>query len=95
MLRALADNTAALRQNVGRFADFPSNTPDALLTGAVQAACGAIEQMRWLLRGDGPAITCYLGGGDAPGIGPHLSHPVELVDNLVLEGVLVLALLQR
>jgi len=95
MLRALADNTASLRQNVGRFSDFPSNTPDALLSGAVQAACGAIEQMRWQLRGDGPPITCYLGGGDAAGIAPHLAQPVELVDNLVLEGVLVLALLQR
>ncbi|HEX2389468.1 MAG TPA: type III pantothenate kinase, partial [Casimicrobiaceae bacterium] len=83
------------RQNVGRFSDFPSNTPDALLSGAVQAACGAIEQMRWQLRGDGPPITCYLGGGDAAGIAPHLAQPVELVDNLVLEGVLVLALLQR
>jgi type III pantothenate kinase len=95
MLRALGDNTAALRQTPGRFQAFPANTPDALLSSAVQAACGAIEQMRWQLRGDGPSVTCYLGGGDAPGLAPHLSAPVELVDNLVLEGVLVLALMSR
>ena len=30
-------------------------------------------------------------GGAAHLIAPHLSEPVEVVDNLVLEGVLVLA----
>ena len=92
MLRALADNTAALRKPPGTFADFPTTTPDALFSGAVQAACGAIEQMRRQLRGHGPEVTCYLAGGSAPDIAPHLAAPVELVDNLVLEGVLVLAL---
>ncbi len=61
----------------------------------MQAACGAIEQMRRQLRGHGPEVTCYLAGGSAPDIAPHLADPVELVDNLVLEGVLVLALMPR
>ena len=95
MLRALADSTAGLRKPPGNFADYPANTPDALFSGAVQAACGAIEQMRRRLRGHGPEVTCYLAGGSAADIAPHLSAPVELVENLVLEGVLVLALLSR
>ena len=95
MLRALADNTAALRRPHGEFRLFPATTSDALFSGAVQAVCGAIEQMRWQLRGDGPDLTCYLAGGSAPDIAPHLAAPVEVVDNLVLEGVLVLALMQR
>jgi len=41
-----------------------------------------------ILRGAKP-------GGAAHGIAPHLGSPVEVVDNLVLEGVLVLALLPR
>lgn len=95
MLRALADHTAGLRTPPGRFQVFPTTTPDALFSGSVQAACGAIEQMRRQIRGHGPEVTCYLGGGDAPDIAPHLAGPVELVDNLVLEGVLVLALMSR
>jgi type III pantothenate kinase len=95
MLRALADNTAALRAAPGDFAEFPTTTPDALFSGAVQAACGAIEQMRARLQRDGLGITCYLAGGSAAVIAPRIPEPVELVDSLVLEGVLVLALLPR
>ena len=95
MLRALADNTAALRLQRGEFKPFPATTADALFSGAIQAVCGAIEQMRWQVRDDGGEITCYLTGGSAPDIAPHLAPRVEHVENLVLEGVLVLALSQR
>lgn len=95
MLRALADNTAGLRTAPGAFQHFPTTTPNALFSGAVQAACGAIEQMRNRLRGHGPEVTCFLAGGSAPDLAPHLAAPVEVVDNLVLEGVLVLALMSR
>ncbi|HKU85914.1 MAG TPA: type III pantothenate kinase [Casimicrobiaceae bacterium] len=95
MLRSLADRTAGLRTPPGQFAPFPTSTPDALFSGAVQAACGAIEQMRKQIRGHGPEVTCYLSGGDAHHVAPHLQGPVEVVDNLVLEGVLVLALAAR
>ena len=37
------------------------------------------------------SCSCYLAGGAAHEIAPHLSGPVEVVDNLVLEGVLALA----
>ena len=65
MLRALADHTAGLRKAPGHFQAYPTTTSDALFSGAVQAACGAIEQMRRQIRGHGPEVTCYLGGGDA------------------------------
>lgn len=96
MLRSLADNTAALRTPPGEFRDFPTTTPDAVYSGAVQAVCGAVEQVRQRLRAsDNIPITCFLAGGGAQDIAPHLAAPVEVVDNLVLEGVLVLALLPR
>jgi type III pantothenate kinase len=91
MLRALADNTAALKVPPGDYHDFPTNTPDALQSGALQAVCGAIELMRLRLTQGAVQATCYLSGGAAVAIGPHLAPPVEVVDNLVLEGVLVLA----
>ena len=94
MLRALGENTAALRTPPGEYQDFPTATPDAIYSGAVQAICGAIEQMRGRLGG-ADAVACYVSGGAAQDIAPRLAAPVEVVDNLVLEGVLVLALLPR
>ena len=91
MLRSLAENTAALKVAPGRFVEFPTNTSDALYTGALHAVCGAIELARARISTQGVPVRCYLAGGAAPEIGPHLNSPVELVDNLVLEGVLAIA----
>lgn len=91
MLQALSTSTAALKVPPGRVHDFPINTADALASGTMQAVCGAIEQMRRRLAGDGPAPKAFLAGGAAADIAPYLTAPVEVVDNLVLEGVLALA----
>jgi type III pantothenate kinase len=94
MLRALGDNTAALRTPPGEYHDFPTATADAIYSGAVQAICGAIGDMRKRLAAGAP-VTCYVSGGAAQDVAPRLAAPVEVVDNLVLEGVLVLALLPK
>ena len=94
MLRALGENTAALRTPPGEYRDFPTSTPDALFSGAVQAICGAIEAMRTRLGGGEPVI-CFVAGGGAQDVATRLAAPVETVEHLVLEGVLVLALLPR
>lgn len=91
MLRALAENTSALKMPPGEFKPFPDNTPDALYSGVVQAVTGAIEQMRACLQQGGEVAHCFLAGGAAQEIAPHLTGAVEVVDNLVLEGVLALA----
>jgi type III pantothenate kinase len=91
MLQALSENTAALKAPPGRYHDFPINTADALYSGVVQALAGAIEQMRARLGGDEARPRVVMSGGAATEIAPHLTAPVEVVDNLVLEGVLALA----
>ena len=91
MLQALADNTSALKTAPGRYQDFPTNTADALYSGAMQAICGAIELARGRLQHDAAGVKCLLAGGAAAEIGPHVSGHPEVVDNLVLEGVLALA----
>jgi type III pantothenate kinase len=91
MLRALAENTSALKSTPGAFALFPDNTADALYSGAMQAVCGAVEQMRRQVDTNSAQVRVYLAGGAATEIAPHLNPPVEVVDNLVLEGVLALA----
>ncbi len=89
MLQSLAEKTASLKVAAGHFREFPTNTADALYSGAIHAICGAIELMRTRLGGDD--VKCYIAGGAAQEIAPYLAPPVEVVDNLVLEGVLVLA----
>ncbi len=91
MQQALSENTSGLRVATGEFHEFPDNTADAMYAGAVQAVCGAIEQMRRQVDAIPAHVRCYLAGGAAPEIGPHLNPPVEVVANLVLEGVLALA----
>jgi type III pantothenate kinase len=91
MLQALAEHTAGLKFAPGKYQDFPTNSSDALYSGAVQAIAGAIGEMRARLAGDAGPAKCLLAGGAATEIAPHLGDGVEVVDSLVLEGVLALA----
>jgi type III pantothenate kinase len=91
MLQALAHNTAALKTAPGTYQDFPTNTADALYSGAVQAICGAIELARGRMQHHEAEVKCLLAGGAAAEIAPHLSGHPEVAENLVLEGVLALA----
>jgi type III pantothenate kinase len=91
MLRALADNTAALKTPPGRYQDFPTNTADALYSGAMQAICGAIGEIRRRMQGRDGEAACLIAGGAAAEVAQHLSGGAEIVDQLVLEGVLALA----
>ena len=90
MRESLAKNTAALKLEHGEFKPFPHNTADAIESGAVQALCGAIEVMRNALR-TAKAPQCLLSGGSARDLHPHLNPPAKVMDNLVLEGLVVIA----
>lgn len=89
MQRSLGAATAQLRPMHGSYAAFPKNTADALFSGAIQASCGAIVRQHELL-GDGTAPVA-LGGGAAELLREHLNLPLLVVDNLVLQGLLLIA----
>ncbi len=92
MRRSLGGGTAQLRLTEGAFDPFPKSTPDAITTGSVQAAVGAIERMHAALAAAGSAPRrILLSGGAAPELAPHLPMPVTLNDNLVLDGLVLLA----
>jgi len=84
MKRSLARNTAELPFAKGRFSDEPRSTADAIETGCLLAQAGAIERMFAAME---PGAVCTLTGGAANRIARHLSIPVRLEDNLVLEGL--------
>lgn len=92
MLRSLEQSTQGVRASIGRWAPFPTNTSDAVESGILSALVGAIEsQRRQLALRVNAEIPVLLTGGDAELIGPLLSKPVTLVEDLVLEGLLWLA----
>jgi len=88
MRQALAEKTARLPLADGAFSDFPTQTVDAIYSGAIDAACGAIER---LARRLGSNATCVLSGGDASLLASQLPLEVISVDNLVLDGLQVIA----
>lgn len=92
MRAALARDTAGLRRRRGEYSFFPDNTGDAIVSGAINALSGAVERIaRHLARADGRTPVCILSGGAAALIAPHLNLRVKVVDNLVLEGLVVMS----
>lgn len=90
MQRSLRDATARLQAaQMGEYAPFPLNTADALYSGALQASCGAIERQHALLCDSGAPVV--LSGGAAAALQDRLNVPLRIVDNLVLQGLWLIA----
>jgi type III pantothenate kinase len=92
MRRALDRGTAALRLTEGEFHDFPRSTPDAITSGAIQACAGAIARMGDAMAERGAAPErIVLSGGAAAELAPHLPMPFDVRENLVLDGLALIA----
>lgn len=86
MRSSLARNTAQLPLAEGRYRPLPTNTMDAIVSGCLNAQLGAIERMFAVIAGE-PGAICLLTGGAAPRLLDDLNIPVELAENLVLDGL--------
>ncbi len=92
MRKALSEGTHALAQTAGNIKPFPTTTADAIESGVNLALLGAIEKLaRELEQHAGKTVSCLLTGGDAAALSPWLNRPHQVVDNLVLQGLLLLA----
>lgn len=94
MQRSLAASTAQLKAvhrepEKGKFAYFPENTADAMWSGAMQAACGAIQRQHALLEDDDAPVV--LSGGAAAVLAENINLPLRIEDNLVLQGLLLIS----
>jgi type III pantothenate kinase len=88
MRDALAAGTADLPASAGEYRELPRNTFDAIASGCLNATLGTIERMARRL----PAgATCLLSGGAAGGVSPRMTLQHRVVENLVLEGLAVIA----
>ena len=92
MRTALAQATHAVQPPLGHFTRFPTNTADALETGLVYAVLGVLAKVTSEFEAQTQcAVRCILTGGDAHFIAPYLTSAAQVEDNLVLEGLRLLA----
>jgi len=92
MRDALVRDTARLASDAGTYADFPRTTADAIASGAINAVAGAVEHYRTRLRGEvGGSVGVLATGGAIGTLGPHLGADTRFIENLVLEGLLIIA----
>ncbi len=89
MQQAVLQRTHIAAAIHGDYQSFPDNSMDAIASGALQATLGAIErQYRQLSQ---PAARVLLTGGNARRVQSHCTLPLQIVDNLVLHGLLKIA----
>jgi type III pantothenate kinase len=88
MQQALRQGTAGVAEVSGSWQAFPRTTADAVQSGIVAALCGAIQQQyARLAEVSGTTPHCFLTGGDADTLLPHLALSADPVPALVLEGI--------
>jgi type III pantothenate kinase len=88
MKRSLHQGTADLPLEEGEYSEAPRSTADAIETGCREAQVGVVARARARLpRG----ARCFVTGGAARELVPLLDFPVEEVEHLVLEGIVLLA----
>ena len=93
MREALARSTARLKLLDGHYTFFPATTADAIVSGAINALAGTVERMQRFMGEAGEANPrVVLSGGAASEVAHALNGQVEVVDNLVLEGLVRIAL---
>jgi type III pantothenate kinase len=98
MASSLARNTAQLPHATPEgvtLQSFADNTDAAIVSGCLNAQAGAIERAVTALTAQHGKVGCILSGGGARFIAPHLTVPHQMVDNLVLTGLQVVAAQSR
>ena len=92
MLRALESGTAGLHVPTGEVREFPTNTSDALTSGGTYAIAGAVERMVQHVRAHcGAEPACYMTGGAGWKMAPAMNGHFDLVESLIMDGLLVIA----
>ncbi len=89
MMRALEIGTAGLKTPTGEVCDFPTQTGDALMSGAAQAIAGAVDRMWQKLRArSAQTPRILMTGGAVTKLAPLIEQPFEIVETLIFDGLL-------
>ncbi|MBL78640.1 MAG: type III pantothenate kinase [Nitrosomonadaceae bacterium] len=92
MKKALTANIISLQNQEGKFSNFPNNTADAIHSGTVHALAGTVKCMSELLSITlGHIPKCIISGGSSQQLLSKLNMDASVVDNLILEGLVLIA----
>lgn len=93
MLNSLYYGTQLKPDKSGAYQNFPVNTQNAIHSGIIQSMVGAIDRLYDILSTQltHSSINCIISGGNAFLLSPFIKYPTKIVDNLVLEGLIVIA----
>ena len=92
MKESLTTNITTLQNQEGEFCVFPNNTANAIHSGTVHALVGAVKRMSELFFSIlGHVPMCIISGGASQQLMSELNMDATVVDNLVLEGLVLIA----
>ena len=92
MKESLTTNITTLQNQEGEFSDFPNNTTNAIHSGTVHALVGTVKRMSELFSSTlGHIPKCIISGGASQQLMSELNMDASVVDNLVLEGLVLIA----
>lgn len=95
MLQSLDEKTALINTESGSFEMFPVDTFSGTYSGIIHALLGAIDRMQAILLGRITERSLLgkniISGGGAQLLLPYLGATVKHINNLVLEGLVVMA----
>ena len=92
MKKSLTTNITTLQNQEGEFSDFPNNTANAIHSGTVHALVGTVNRMSELFSVTlGHMPKCIISGGASQQLMSELNMDASVVDNLVLEGLVLIA----
>ena len=93
LTNSLVDRTCLPKADTGIYDSFSLSTENALFTGVIDSLVGVIEKSHraMLNRYNYKKVRCVLSGGDSKFIFPYLNQQFEIVDDLVLKGLVTIA----
>lgn len=91
----LHEHTGRLPIQDGDYRDAPRNTVDAIETGCRHAQAGAVERMYRVFRELELNPLCIVSGGAGRSLVDQIIMPRRYVENLVLDGLVRIALQER
>lgn len=93
LTNSLVDRTCLPNADTGIYDSFSLSTENALFTGVIDSLVGVIEKSHRAMLNyyNYKTVRCILSGGDSKFILPYLNPQFEVIDNLVLQGLVTIA----
>ncbi|PSJ18037.1 type III pantothenate kinase [Nitrosomonas supralitoralis] len=94
MVKSLLLGTQLTKIDSASYQDFPVSTDSAIQSGMIHSIIGASERMYNLLLSNENlrSVNCIISGGSISLLMPYFKFPIKVVNRLVLEGLIIIAL---